>query len=266
VPRRFRLEVDERLGYTGAVLTPLTETAVAEAVSSLPADIESLAICFLHSYANPAHEQLAAQLARSMRPDIFVSASTDLSGEAGEYERTCTAVVNAYVGPRVAGYISKLETELAASGCTAPLLISQSNGGVMTSKVAAREPVRTMESGPAAGATGTAWLGQFLRSTELIAFDMGGTSAKACVIERGAPEMSTEYYIGGRARGLPVQVPFLGAAWLMWILAAHCGSDPEARARRLAQRATGSAESSPPLPTPTWSLAGSMPTTSTAAR
>lgn len=209
VPRRFRLEIDERLEYTGAVLTPLTETAVTEAVSSLPADIEALAICFLHSYANPTHEQFAADLARGMRPDIFVSASTDLSGEAGEYERTCTAVVNAYVGPQVAGYIAKLEIELAAGGCTAPLLISQSNGGVMTCKVAAREPVRTMESGPAAGATGTAWLGQFLQSAELIAFDMGGTSAKACVIERGAPEMSTEYYIGGRSRGLPVQVPFL---------------------------------------------------------
>ena len=209
VPRRFRLEVDERLEYTGAVLQPLTEAAVAEAVESLPADIEALAVCFLHSYANPAHEHLAARVARDVRPDIYVSASTDLSGEAGEYERTCTAVVNAYVGPQVAGYISRLETELAAGGCAAPLLISQSNGGVMTAKAAAREPVRTIESGPAAGATGAASLGQFLRFAELIAFDMGGTSAKACVIERGVPEMSAEYYIGGRARGLPVQVPFL---------------------------------------------------------
>jgi N-methylhydantoinase A len=209
VPRQYRLEVGERLHYTGSVIEPLSDGAVADALSALPPDIEALAICFLHSYANPAHENIAARVARETRPEMYISASTDLSGEAGEYERTCTAVVNAYVGPLVAGYITNLETQLANLGCVAPLLISQSNGGVMTSAVAAREPVRTMESGPAAGATGAAWLGKLLDSTELIAFDMGGTSAKACVIERSEPEMSAEYYIGGRAHGLPVQVPFL---------------------------------------------------------
>jgi N-methylhydantoinase A len=138
-----------------------------------------------------------------------VSASTDLSGEAREYERTCTAVTNAYVGPLVGTYIAHLAGHLKRGGCAAPLLITQSNGGVMTSDVAVEQPVRTMESGPAAGVTGAAWLGAGLRLQDLIAFDMGGTSAKACVVQHGEPEVAAEYYIGGRRHGLPVQVPFL---------------------------------------------------------
>jgi len=209
IPREHRLEVDERLSASGQEIKALDPAQVTAIVADLPPEIEAIAICFIHAYANPEHERLAAEAVRSSRPEVYVSASTELSGEAREYERTCTAVTNAYVGPLVGTYVAQLAGHLARSGCTAPLLITQSNGGVMAADVAVRQPVRTMESGPAAGVTGAAWLGASLRLQDLIAFDMGGTSAKACVVQRGEPEAAVEYYIGGRRAGLPVQVPFL---------------------------------------------------------
>ncbi len=209
VPREHRLEIDERLAATGEVIEAIDEDQVEAIVAGLPPEIEAIAICFIHAYANVDHERRAAEVVRNARPEVYVCASTDLSGEAREYERTCTAVTNAYVGPLVGTYVAKLAGHLKQSGCAAPLLITQSNGGVMTSDVAVRQPVRTMESGPAAGVTGAAWLGTGLQLHDLIAFDMGGTSAKVCVVQHGQPEAAAEYYIGGRRHGLPVQVPFL---------------------------------------------------------
>jgi N-methylhydantoinase A len=209
VPRDLRVEVTERMSASGEVMTALDDDEVRDAVGKLPADVGAVAICFLHAYANPEHERRVAATVRSLRPNLYASASTDLSGEAREYERTCTAVANAYVGPLVSSYIGRLASHIRDSGSEAPLLITQSNGGVMTADIAVRQPVRTMESGPAAGVTGAAWLGGRLQSGDLIAFDMGGTSAKACVVQRGEPEAASEYYIGGRRRGIPVQVPFL---------------------------------------------------------
>jgi N-methylhydantoinase A len=209
VSREHRLEVDERLDAAGEILRPLDEARVAEIVEGLPSEVEAVAVSFIHSYANPDHERRVTEVVRRIRPDLYTCASTDVSGEAREYERTSTAVVNAYVGPLVGSYVGRLAAQLAEAGCTAPLLITQSNGGVMTADVAIRQPVRTMESGPAAGVTGAAWLGAELGLPDLIAFDMGGTSAKACVIQHGEPEQASEYRIGGRRDGLPVQVPFL---------------------------------------------------------
>lgn len=209
VPRRHRIEVAERLDSAGNVLQPLGTAELDAVLEALPDDIEALAVCFLHSYANPAHEELAAERARALRPGLYVSPSARLSREPGEYERTSTAVVNAYVGPLVADYIHRLGTLLAAGGYGGPLLITQSNGGVMTSEVAESQPVRTVESGPAAGVTGAGWLGQRWERRDLIAFDMGGTSAKACMIEDGEPELSPQYFIGGRISGMPVQVQFI---------------------------------------------------------
>lgn len=209
VPRDLRLEVDERLNFAGAVLTPLDLEEVEQLAESLPADIEAIAICFLHSYANGTHEAAAVNAVLANRPDVYVTASTDISGEFREYERTSTAVANAYVGPLVARYIADLESQLGDRGLSAPLLITQSNGGVMSAAAAIRQPIRTTESGPAAGVNGAAWLGQSLGISDLIAFDMGGTTAKVCVIKDGEPEMSAEYYIGGRLSGVPVQVPFI---------------------------------------------------------
>jgi N-methylhydantoinase A len=209
VPRQQRYEVGERLGFDGSVLTPLDLDAVAQLADSLPAEIEAIAICFLHAYANPEHERAAADVLRAKRPDLYVTSSTDVSGEAREYERTSTAVANAYVGPLVARYIGELESELGARGLDAPLLITQSNGGVMPPSMAIRQPIRTTESGPAAGVNGAAWLGRELGLDDLIAFDMGGTTAKACVVRDGEPDMAAEYSIGGELTGIPVQVPFI---------------------------------------------------------
>jgi N-methylhydantoinase A len=209
VPRTLRVEIRERLDARGVEITSLDADALEEAIAALPDDVESVAIAFLHSYVDPKHEIAAAAQVAHARPDVFVSTSAGLSREIGEYERTCTAVVNAYVGPLVAGYVQRLKTHLEERECTAPLLITQSNGGVMTSAVAAVQPIRTLESGPAAGVTGVARLAEGFGTGDAIAFDMGGTSAKACVINRGEPEASTEYFIGGRLVGLPVQVPFL---------------------------------------------------------
>ncbi|MFI5285020.1 MAG: hydantoinase/oxoprolinase family protein [Candidatus Dormibacteria bacterium] len=209
VPRTLRVEVSERLDAHGNEIRELDEESLVAAINDLPDDVESVAISFLHSYVDPAHEVAAAERVRALRPDVFVSTSGTLSREIGEYERTCTVVVNAYVGPLVAGYLERLKRHLEEQDCSAPLLITQSNGGVMTSAVAVVQPIRTLESGPAAGVTGVARLADGLGTGDAIAFDMGGTSAKACVINRGEPEASTEYFIGGRLEGLPVQVPFL---------------------------------------------------------
>ena len=209
VPRHLRLEVDERLQYDGEVILPMDKGQLAATIDSLPSDVESIAICFLHSYADAQHEQSAAAMVRSARPDAYVTISSELSRVAGEYERTATVAVNAYVGPLVSRYVEGLKNYLVDESCPAPLLVTQSNGGVMAAEIAARQPVRTMESGPAAGVIGTAWLGSQLGIDDLIAFDMGGTSAKACVVQGGEPETSLQYFVGGKLRGLPVRVPFL---------------------------------------------------------
>ena len=209
VPRTLRFEVDERLDSSGSELRALNMDEIARLVESLPRDIEAMAISYLHSYANDSHEQRTANFLREKYPDLYVTPSADISGEFGEYERTSTAVANAYVGPLVARYIDELQTEVAARGLGTSLLITQSNGGVMSASAAIRQPIRTTESGPAAGVNGAAWIGRSLGISDLIAFDMGGTTAKACVITDGEPDMSAEYYVGGRLTGIPVQVPFL---------------------------------------------------------
>jgi N-methylhydantoinase A len=209
VPREMRVEIDERVGFDGTVITPIDAGELERALRSLSDDIESIAICFLHSYAHPEHELEAQRIAEASRPGVYVTASSAISGEFREYERTSTAVANAYVGPLVASYLDDLRGALAGRGFHGPLLITQSNGGVMTADKAIEQPIRTTESGPAAGVNGAAAIGRDLGIANLIAFDMGGTTAKACVVMDGVPEMATEYYIGGKLTGIPIQAPFL---------------------------------------------------------
>jgi len=209
VPRELRLEVDERVTFDGDVITAIDRAELVQVIRSLPADVESIAICFLHSYAHPEHELEAARIAAQERPGVYVTPSSAVSGEFREYERTSTAVANAYVGPLVSTYLGDLRDSLVEEGFSGPLLITQSNGGVMAADQAMLQPIRTTESGPAAGVNGAAWLGRELGLANLIAFDMGGTTAKACVVTDGVPEVASEYYIGGRLTGIPVQAPFL---------------------------------------------------------
>ena len=194
VPRRLRLEVDERIAADGSVVRPLDERAVTAAAERLAqAGAQVIAICFINSYANATHEQAAERLVRAAAPGVDVSASYAVLPEIKEYERTSTTVVNGYLLPVMRRYLANLATNLARIGIEAPLLVVASNGGVVGSRQAAERPAFAVGSGPAAGVTGAARLGSALAEPNLIVFDMGGTTAKASLVEAGAPTLTTEY-------------------------------------------------------------------------
>ena len=186
VERRLRLEVTEKLRPDGSVAIPLDDISVALAIERLRAErVESLAICLLHSYANPAHEQAVAAAVRAALPDLPISLSCEILPEIKEYPRTSTTVINAYVQPVVRAYLTTLTARLAAVGIAAPLHLMQSNGGLTSAAFAAAQPVHIIESGPAAGVVGAAALAATLGEPRLITFDMGGTTAKAGLVENG---------------------------------------------------------------------------------
>jgi len=194
VPRRWRVEVAERIGPDGAIITRLDEAAVADAAAFFRAEgIEAVAICFLHSYANPRHEQRAAALLAAAAPELMVTASCDVLPEIKEYERTSTAVVNAYLLPNMRVYLSRLRDRLAAMGITAPVQVMASNGGMIALETARQRPVFAVGSGPAGGVAGAARLGPAVGQPDLIVFDMGGTTAKAAIVTGGQPALVTEY-------------------------------------------------------------------------
>ncbi|MGH7044145.1 MAG: hydantoinase/oxoprolinase family protein, partial [Acetobacteraceae bacterium] len=186
VERRLRLEVTEKLRPDGTVAVPLDPGSVARAIDRLAADgAESLAVCLLHSYANPAHEHAVAEAVRSALPDLPISLSCEILPEIKEYPRTSTTVINAYVQPVVRAYLTTLAARLRALRITAQLHLMQSNGGLASAGFAARQPVHIIESGPAAGVVGGAALAATLGEPRLITFDMGGTTAKAGLVENG---------------------------------------------------------------------------------
>jgi N-methylhydantoinase A len=194
VPRRLRLEVDERIAADGSVVRPLDEAAVTQAALRLAAaGVQVIAICFINSYANPVHEQAAERRVREAAPGLDVTASYGVLPEIKEYERTSTTVVNGYLLPVMRRYLANLATDLGRIGIEAPLLVVASNGGVVGSRQAAERPAFAVGSGPAAGVTGAARLGAALEEPNLIVFDMGGTTAKASLVEAGAPTLTTEY-------------------------------------------------------------------------
>jgi N-methylhydantoinase A len=208
VPRDLRLEVRERINARGDVLTPLDEASLARAVAAFEAaGVQSVAVCLLHSYANPAHEQQVGRYLSERHPEWPVSLSHQIVREIREYERTSTAVLNAYIAPVVGRYLASLEELLAASGFRGLPLIMQSNGGVMSVATARAVPVAMMESGPVAGVMGAAAVGQALGYPSVISFDMGGTTAKTSLVRDGELEVTTTYYIGGYATGHPMMLP-----------------------------------------------------------
>ena len=208
VPRQLRFEARERLDAKGDVLTPLDEASVRAVGRKLLAEgISAIAVCFLHSYANPAHEAAAGKILREMCPDLFVTLSHEILREFREYERTSTTVLNAYVGPRVAKYLKTLETHMGENGFDGAIHIVRSNGGSMSLTHAAVEPVSMMESGPVAGMIGAGSVAKLLGIRQAIGFDMGGTTAKATLITDGVPGIEEGYYIGGYATGQPMQLP-----------------------------------------------------------
>jgi N-methylhydantoinase A len=219
VPRRLRLEIDERLGAGGVLLEELDEDSVRRATEVLrAAGVEAVAISLLHSYANPQHERRVAELVRAALPGVYITCSTEILPEIREYERTSTVVVNAYVGPTVRNYLSALERDLTSLGITGTLQIMQSNGGVMTVESAARKPAYLTESGPAAGVIACAKLAGALGLDNAISFDMGGTTCKAAMIEGGEPARTSEYEVGSginlssklvKGGGYPIKLPFI---------------------------------------------------------
>ena len=198
IKRQFRLEVGERLNFRGEVLRPLDMGDVDRAVQSvLDSGVESVAVCLLHSYANPDHEQYIAQVLRQRAPDVILTLSSDLLPEMKEYERTSTTVINSYVRPVVERYLTLLTGGLTDMGVTVPLTVMQSNGGLATSDIAKERPVYCIESGPAAGVVGAYHLGRRLGMSNLMTLDMGGTTAKASIIENGEMLQAPEYEVGG---------------------------------------------------------------------
>ncbi|HTC11319.1 MAG TPA: hydantoinase/oxoprolinase family protein [Acetobacteraceae bacterium] len=198
VERRLRLEVTEKLRPDGSVAIPLDLACVDAAIAMLKAEqVVSLAICLLHSYANPTHEQVVAERVRAVLPDIAISVSSDILPEIKEYPRTSTTVINAYVQPVVRAYITALDARLRALGIDAPLHLMQSNGGLASASFAAAAPAHIIESGPAAGVVGGAALARHLNETKLITFDMGGTTAKAGLVEDGEVLRADSIEVGG---------------------------------------------------------------------
>jgi N-methylhydantoinase A len=194
VRRRLRLEADERIAGDGTVVRPLQEQSVrAAAQVFVAAGVESVAICFLNSYRNSVHEQQAEAILRLECPDLNVTASYAVLPEIKEYERTSTTVVNAYIQPVLRRYIRRLQDSLRDIGVAAPLLVVASNGGILSAEAMGERPVFAVGSGPAAGVAGAARLGKALGEADLIVFDMGGTTAKASLVENGQLTLTSEY-------------------------------------------------------------------------
>lgn len=220
VPRRLRYEVAERLGPRGEVWRDLDEATVEDVARKLRQEnVEAVAIALLHAYADDAHERRVEQIIRAAVGDeVYVTRSSEILPEIREYERTSTAVVNAYVGPTVTRYIASLVEQLWQAGIRAPLEVMQSSGGTLTPEVAQRKPAHLVESGPAAGVMACSYLGRLTGRPQLISLDMGGTTAKAAIVEDGLPVRTSEYEVGAginlssklvKGGGHPIKLPFI---------------------------------------------------------
>ena len=213
VPRHLRLEVTERMAADGRVLVPLDDGSARAAIARLrDAGAEAIAICLLHAYRNPVHERALEQLCAELAPGVPVSTSSEVVPEIREYERTSTTCGNVYVMPLMARYLDDLERKLHDLGIPGHFYIMLSSGGVATPATAKRVPIRLVESGPAAGALAAARMARELGEPKLLSFDMGGTTAKACVIDKGEPLLAREFEVARADRfkkgsGLPVRVP-----------------------------------------------------------
>ncbi len=210
VERSLRFEVDERVTAQGEVLAPLREDDLARVTELVRASgVEAVAILFLNSYRNPDHEAATKVWLDRHCPGLFITASHEISQEYREFERTSTAVANAYLGPKIRRYLADAETVLEAEGFTGRFFIVQSSGGLYDVQQASRECIRMLESGPAAGVVAARALCRAIALDRAIAFDMGGTTAKAGVIHDGDVVMANSVMIGGYAAGLPIQIPMI---------------------------------------------------------
>jgi N-methylhydantoinase A len=206
IPREWRFEAEERMEASGRARVPLATddlTTLADALREQK--IEAVAISFLNAYVNPAHEQAAATELRRLLPGVFVTTGSELTREWHEFERTATAAANAYVGPQVSRYIAQFDGDLRAGGFKGSLLLMGSHGGVISAERGCREPITLVESGPVGGCIGAAAFGRALGIDNLVAFDMGGTTSKCALIERGRYAVESIYHIGGPDAGFPIR-------------------------------------------------------------
>ena len=219
VPRYLCFGIPERLDARGNVLIPLDEAAVRRTAEQLRQEgVESIAVCFLHSYVNPVHERRVGEILQLAFPEALVSLSSEVAPEFREYYRASTTVINACIRPVVARYLQSIEARLREQGMTAELLMMQSSGGVFTFGVASEKPVFMVESGPAAGVIAAAYLGNALGHRDVISFDMGGTTAKVGLIRDGRPQVTKDYEVGtaagagvgaARGSGYPIRTPVI---------------------------------------------------------
>lgn len=215
VERPARVEVTERIHSSGRILTPIDRDSVRTAVRELLRQgVESIAICLLHGYRNPMHERAVAAVVAEMAPDMPVSLSCEVLPNIGEYERTCTTVVNAYTKPAANRYLSRLEARLAETGASGELLLMLSSGGINSVETARAFPVQIIESGPAAGALGAAHYARIAGLQKVLSFDMGGTTAKLCIVQEGRVSKTTDFEVAHvhrfkKGSGIPVRVPVL---------------------------------------------------------
>ncbi len=225
VPRERTYEVGERLSASGGVVTPL-DPAEVEALARRIRDsgAEAVAVCFLHAYLDPAHEEEAGRILRRELGAAYISLSHEIVREYREYERTSTTVMNAYVGPKTSEYVGRMSERLGRDGFKGRFLIMQSSGGVMSPEQAKKLPVAMMESGPVGGVIAAAEIGRRLGIGNLIAFDMGGTTAKTSLIQEGSISIAHGYHVGGYASGHPVTFPVVdivevgaGGGSIAWI-------------------------------------------------
>ena len=215
VPRNLRLTVNERIASTGEILSELDEAGVNAACNELISKgVDTIAVCLINAYVNPQHEERVRDLILADYPDLPVTISTVVAPEIREYERTCTAVANAYVLPLMRRYIDDLQSKLTGLGLEGPLNVMLSGGGIAALRIAQEAPIQMIESGPAAGAISGAYYGRLTDTQSVIAFDMGGTTAKMCLIEDFNPEHANTFEAGRVRRfrkgsGVPLKVPVI---------------------------------------------------------
>lgn len=222
VPRALRREVDERVDTHGGVVRELDEESVHEAIAHLlDAGVRSIAVCLINAYRNADHEERIGELLHAAAPDAFVSLSSQVLPEIREYERTSTTVINAYIAPVMRSYLNRLHDSLDERNITAPVYMMQSAGGMMGAAKAAEQPIHVIESGPAAGVMGALSLANAMNAANVITLDMGGTTAKASVIEDGRITRTNDYEVGGgislsarlqRGAGYALRVPAIDIA------------------------------------------------------
>ena len=215
VPRRLRLPIRERIDAQGEVLVPLDESSVARAIEALAAQqVEAVAVGLLHSFTNPDHERRVGDAIARRLPELAVTLSCEVSPEMREYERFSTACANAYLQPLIGRYVAKLDRELGRAGFRCPLLLMTSGGGITTSETAIRFPVRLVESGPAGGAIFAACIARQHGLDQVVSFDMGGTTAKICLIDKAQPQTARAFEVARiyrflKGSGLPLRVPVI---------------------------------------------------------